>query len=230
MKLRSIIATIIITISTFGAILYTSCTKDKCKNTTCQNGGSCSNGFCICPRGYTGDYCEIPATSYINYMNNSYTDITLTLNNHAYTVPAGEAKGFTGQFGDTMQGNAFTKGPYGEQINWDTVMNIFPINGTLTVNFNVDTTYFYLVVVNDSASAQIKEINVNKGLLTEKDIIFNTPSQYLGYQSSIGLGYFYASTANSNVYLKTAFGSAFNFPAPLWTTLSQNQYVQVTAH
>ena len=37
--------------------MYTSC-KNKCGNTTCQNGGSCSNNVCVCPTGYSGSACE----------------------------------------------------------------------------------------------------------------------------------------------------------------------------
>lgn len=42
----------------FGAITYTACKKDKCKDVTCQNGGTCSNGVCNCPANYSGSHCE----------------------------------------------------------------------------------------------------------------------------------------------------------------------------
>lgn len=31
---------------------------DKCKNTTCENGGTCLDGECQCPANYTGENCE----------------------------------------------------------------------------------------------------------------------------------------------------------------------------
>ena len=39
------------------SLMYTSC-KNKCGNTTCQNGGSCSNNVCVCPTGYSGSACD----------------------------------------------------------------------------------------------------------------------------------------------------------------------------
>jgi hypothetical protein len=47
-----------ITISAFGAVLYTSCNKDECKDVVCQNGGTCSGGTCTCATGYEGNNCE----------------------------------------------------------------------------------------------------------------------------------------------------------------------------
>src|SRR4051812_28730932 len=48
----------LLTISAFCAVLYTSCNKDKCKDVTCQNGGTCSDGNCTCVTGYEGTNCE----------------------------------------------------------------------------------------------------------------------------------------------------------------------------
>jgi len=47
-----------LTVSAFCTVLYTSCTKDECKDVTCQNGGTCSGGTCTCPTGYEGTSCE----------------------------------------------------------------------------------------------------------------------------------------------------------------------------
>lgn len=48
----------LLTLGSFSAILYTSCTKDACKGVTCQNGGVCDGGTCTCPTGYEGTNCE----------------------------------------------------------------------------------------------------------------------------------------------------------------------------
>ncbi len=39
--------------------LYTSCKKNNnCSGVNCQNKGTCSDGFCICPAGVGGDTCQ----------------------------------------------------------------------------------------------------------------------------------------------------------------------------
>lgn len=46
---------------TIGSLaLFPSCSKDKCKDVTCQNGGTCDeeDGSCICATGYEGTNCE----------------------------------------------------------------------------------------------------------------------------------------------------------------------------
>ena len=233
MKLtRSIFTTVIITLSAFTSIIYTSC-KSSCSHITCFNGGSCSNGLCTCPYGYTGNSCETPNTSNIQYYNHSYTPITITLNNVAYTIPPKQIKGFSGAFGDSLKGNAYTNGTYGETITWDSIFNTFPINGTLLVNLDISPNYFYLEVYNDSASSTLREIDVNMGLPTERDIIL--PAPYLAYGSTVALGYFFDSTgsvAASNVHIKSTSNSEFVFPTGSATSLSlpmtQDQAITVT--
>lgn len=40
---------------------FSSCEKeDPCQNVTCINGGTCVNGACNCPSGYSGSDCSIP--------------------------------------------------------------------------------------------------------------------------------------------------------------------------
>ena len=55
---RLVALSALLTVGTFSAVLYTSCTKDACKGVTCQNGGTCSGGTCTCPTGYEGANCE----------------------------------------------------------------------------------------------------------------------------------------------------------------------------
>ncbi len=220
MKLtRSIIATAIITLLAMGAVLYTSCTKDRCAKLACQNGGACVNGYCSCPTGFEGDHCETPVTTTLLYYNHTLTDLTLTLNNVAYTIPAGHSKGFTGGYGDTLNGNAFTRGDYGETIVWDSVNNTFPQSGTHEIDFHVSSDYFFLVVLNDSSSSLLKEINPNYGLPTERDIIL--PPPYIGFPVTRTIGYFYASAA-SNVHILSSTRWGWSFTS-LGLPMTQDQ-------
>ena len=57
-SIKHIALTLVLTVSAFCAVLYTSCSKDACKGVTCQNGGTCSGGNCTCAPGYEGTSCE----------------------------------------------------------------------------------------------------------------------------------------------------------------------------
>ncbi len=37
---------------------------DACKDVTCQNGGKCFMGKCMCANSYTGDRCQTPPGVY----------------------------------------------------------------------------------------------------------------------------------------------------------------------
>ncbi len=56
-NLNSFLFSVLLTLAAFSLVLYTSCT-DKCKSIVCQNDGTCNDGTCTCPDGYTGQYCE----------------------------------------------------------------------------------------------------------------------------------------------------------------------------
>ncbi len=57
-KFRLIALSALVTVASATAIFSTSCSKDECKDVTCQNGGVCSGGNCTCPVGYEGSRCE----------------------------------------------------------------------------------------------------------------------------------------------------------------------------
>lgn len=50
-------------VALLSAFTLNSCTHDSCTILQCQNGGSCSEGFCQCPAGFEGSECEIQSAS-----------------------------------------------------------------------------------------------------------------------------------------------------------------------
>lgn len=71
-SVKHIALSALLTVGAFGTVLYTSCTKDECKDVVCQNGGTCSEGKCTCPTGVGGTNCgTIFRTTYANtYVGN----------------------------------------------------------------------------------------------------------------------------------------------------------------
>ena len=45
-------------IALVGALTLTLTSCDECKDVTCENGGTCTEGICDCPDFYYGDACE----------------------------------------------------------------------------------------------------------------------------------------------------------------------------
>lgn len=58
MKIKAILTTACCFFALAGAVTFTACQKDPCTGLTCQNGGSCDDGFCRCQTGYEGVQCE----------------------------------------------------------------------------------------------------------------------------------------------------------------------------
>lgn len=77
-SLKQIALSAFLTVSAFSAVLYTSCSKDECKDVVCQNGGTCADGKCTCPTGIGGTNCEtIYRTTYSNtYIGNGSDNST----------------------------------------------------------------------------------------------------------------------------------------------------------
>ncbi|MES2701319.1 MAG: hypothetical protein V4649_01715 [Bacteroidota bacterium] len=57
--MKHIVLSIVATLGIFCAVLYTSCSKDACKGTTCFNKGTCVGGLCQCVTGIEGTNCEV---------------------------------------------------------------------------------------------------------------------------------------------------------------------------
>lgn len=70
-SLKLVLVSSVLALGTISAVVYSSCSKDKCKDVTCQHGGTCSGGTCTCPTG-TGDAASECATIYEAAFVNTY--------------------------------------------------------------------------------------------------------------------------------------------------------------
>lgn len=161
---RLIALSALMTVGTFSTVVYTSCTKDACKGVTCQNGGTCDGGTCVCPTGYEGSSCETasrtkiikiwsasdlqvsPAVTIPTYTSSivagtSITDIKISNFSNAY---------FTHDVNATLSGNTITIGnqtPDADTFSvsgtgtYDAVTKKISWNYTLTNPSNVTRSY-----------------------------------------------------------------------------------------
>lgn len=195
------------------AIIFTSCTKDNCKGVLCQNGGTCMQGSCQCPTGYYGNFCE---QSTIVYVNNTYTEMTITVNNTTQQLSAwGGFASFYGNAGGTATVSAFTSGlsdsgtQVGELVTW-AFTNTFPTSGAgLTVPINVPDTYFYLKMANaDQFVPSYNMIKVNCQQNCAKNCQ-RIDSISLPNNGTIhGIGY-YKKLSNTQVYVASSLGNDY---------------------
>jgi hypothetical protein len=200
---RFILSSIFVTLLSFGGVLYSSCTKDACKDITCQHGGSCVNGFCSCPSGYTGTYCETPNLTAVVFTNNTFTPVKITLNSVTKSVSAGKTISYYGNWGDTLRASATTQGNYGATVTWNNIKKAYPIKDTVHYNINLPGSYFYLYVVNNTLQ-EIKNVFVNYHMTGQETLdILSIPSHV-----TFGIGY-YKLYYNSNVRLES--DTAFHY-------------------
>ncbi len=94
-SIKHIALTVILTVSAFCAVLYTSCSKDACKGVTCQNGGTCSGGNCTCVPGYEGTSCESLSQSKFTGKTWTASDKTVTTSTSLPTYVATFTAGAT---------------------------------------------------------------------------------------------------------------------------------------
>ena len=78
---------VMLAVSAFGTVLYTSCTKDECKDVVCLNGGTCSGGTCIgCNAGYEGATCQTVSRDKFVKTWNAADDLTGGTTHLVYSV------------------------------------------------------------------------------------------------------------------------------------------------
>lgn len=57
-KFKNLVFSALLSLGAFGAVTFTACTQDECKDVVCNNGGTCISGTCSCPTGFEGNNCE----------------------------------------------------------------------------------------------------------------------------------------------------------------------------
>ncbi len=105
---RSLLFAALFFASAFMVISYGSCTKDECEGVSCQHGGTCKSGKCVCPTGYGGTNCEsrtceLNRTAQVKFSNRSanstysilwdgsiITTLSAGVSSELYTVAAGQ--------------------------------------------------------------------------------------------------------------------------------------------
>ena len=152
-------------LSVFVAITTTSCTKSATCTNSCMNGGVCVNQNCLCPTGFTGDNCGQPVTSSITYSNDTYTPILIIANGVSDTIHIGSSKTYYGLYGNPLNAYASTSGVIngkivGDVITWN-LSKIFSATGASNYGLDVDSTYFFLQVQNNSTAYPAFGIFVN---------------------------------------------------------------------
>lgn len=160
-KLKQIALGAFLTVSAFCAVLYSSCTKDPCKDVTCQNGGTCNDGKCTCTTGFEGTNCEIKSRdkfvkswSASDLISGGSTPLSYTAN-----ISAGVGSDVTQVIiGNSFSDNFFTIGPIKATVNGNTITiplqnpdaNKYSLSGTGTLA-NGKLTWSY-TIKNDSTS------------------------------------------------------------------------------
>ena len=190
-----------------------SCTK----STSTPSGSNNGNGA---GGGNTGN-----PSSTLTYVNDTYTPISITINNVTQTISVGSSLIIPGDAGKTVTGTAYTSGQsasgsaLGLKLSWN-INNSFPNSGNVSTNLDAGPNYFFLNVINNS-SLPMTVLYVNYGLQPQTTDNITIPNDGRTYN----IGYYNAYT-NSNV--RTENGSIYWYWPNLNLPGTINQSTTVT--
>ena len=204
----------------FSAVIYSSCHKDPCRNVICYNGGACSRGNCLCPTGYSGNHCQFTS---IEYFNNTYTPVIITIGGSTTTIPAGGSVIYDGTPGTYADGSAYTSGLTGSgsqiglKLIWNFNTDVFPQIGTDEVDINVSKLYFFLRIKNASPYRIGTEyVNYNQSYESVDNVVIPNDGNYYD------VGY-YDAFPDTRLHFVSTGGSVFwNDVVSLPNTMNQH--------
>jgi hypothetical protein len=154
-SIRRIALTALVTFSAFGAITYTSCNKDECKDVVCSNGGTCNSadGSCTCATGWEGTTCQtkvnakfagVWAVSETCGSSTSTYQVTITADG---TDPTKVLVSNLGNYGCTLGGTVAFDGTVNKAtLTINDEVCTYQMNATGTYNDDGTVTFTYTAV------------------------------------------------------------------------------------
>ncbi|HSZ32413.1 MAG TPA: hypothetical protein VK772_03835 [Puia sp.] len=205
----------------FATLLVAGCTKTG-PTPTNNNGGNGSGGGNNNGGGGSGGN-----SSTLTFINDTYTPITVNADNQTQSIPVGSQIVLKGTPGASLSGTATTSGQTssgtqaGLLITWN-LSYTYPTSGNTSVKLNVESNYFFLKVVNQSA-LPMTTIYVNFGLTAQTTDNIDIPNDGKTYN----IGY-YSAYSNSNV--KATNGNTYWLWSPITFAGLANQALTVTGN
>lgn len=171
-SIKYIITSAFVTLSVFGAVIYSSCSKDTCGAVTCLNKGTCSGGLCMCTEGIGGNNCETIYRNKYAYVYSGNASFASSVIDSAYV-----------NFIDTN--NTLSFAPTNDTTNYNTMMLTWRGTGsygaTMAItlsnnnsagsNFTIEKTVVDTVYYTGSGT-----VSSNSASLTLKEWHRNSPS------------------------------------------------------
>ncbi len=245
-QLRIILLAVVSLSFSFFAII-SSCKKDKCKGITCLNSGTCSDGNCNCPAGYTGSRCETDmcagvtclnaghcenskckcATGYFGVNCENADSPAIAYRNNAFTPVTIVINGFTQVIAPgAVVGYKRAYGTIAEgsastsgSAGAKIIWNILDtfLGSGQIKNIDVGPDYFFMKIGNGSDYNTLSMLYVNYGLPDQTLDGIDVPNTSWGY---VGIGYYKAFT-NSNLRIVTG-SEIWSSPVTLPFTTNQS--------